>query len=111
MHVFNLIGKLSNGWRPRKIKVDPPCESSVRIVKQFKVQGLYVICSNDIVKESEYFQVMRVWDILPLEAVAELVKRIDKHYGLFTEEFVRCCKKKCIEGYAFFCYIFINMHL
>uniref|UniRef100_A0A803NBG7 UvrD-like helicase ATP-binding domain-containing protein n=1 Tax=Chenopodium quinoa TaxID=63459 RepID=A0A803NBG7_CHEQI len=98
MHVFNLIGKLSNGWRPRKIKVDPPCESSVRIVKQFKVQGLYVICSNDIVKESEYFQVMRVWDILPLEAVAELVKRIDKHYGLFTEEFVRCCKKKCIEG-------------
>ena len=59
--VMNLLVKLSNGWRPRKVKADRAFESSVQIVKQYKVEGRYVICTNDIAKESHgYIQVLKI---------------------------------------------------
>ncbi|KAK9757967.1 hypothetical protein RND81_01G197400 [Saponaria officinalis] len=96
--VMNLLVKLSNGWRPKKIRVDPVCESAIHIVKQFKVEGRYVISTNDIVKESRYTQVMKIWDIVPLEDVSALVRRLDNMYGAFTDDFLSRCKEKSLEG-------------
>ncbi|KAH9698652.1 UvrD-like helicase ATP-binding domain-containing protein [Citrus sinensis] len=75
--VINLLLKLASGWRPEKRKVDSVCGSSLHIIKQFKVEGFYIICTIDIVKESKYFQVLKVWDILPLENVQNLLTRLD----------------------------------
>nr|POE80701.1 tpr and ankyrin repeat-containing protein 1 [Quercus suber] len=47
--VINLLLKISSGWRPKKLSV--VCESSSQILKKFKVEGLYIVCANDIVKE------------------------------------------------------------
>ncbi|XP_010672055.2 uncharacterized protein LOC104888712 isoform X2 [Beta vulgaris subsp. vulgaris] len=96
--VMNLLVKLSNGWRPKKVKTDPICESSVRIVKQYKVEGRYIICTNDIVKESGYVQVLKIWDVVPLEDVTKLVKRLDNIYGAFTDDFLHHCKERSLEG-------------
>ncbi|XP_043696346.1 uncharacterized protein LOC122646811 isoform X1 [Telopea speciosissima] len=96
--VINLLLKLSCGWRPKKSKIDPICESSVQLVKQFKVENLYIICSVDIMKYESYLQVLKVWDILPLEEIPKLVKRLDNIFAPLTDDFVNRCKVKFMNG-------------
>ncbi|RDX89211.1 TPR and ankyrin repeat-containing protein 1, partial [Mucuna pruriens] len=96
--VVSLLLKLSSGWRPKRVKVDLFCGNSSKILKQFKVGGLFVVCSTDVVKESSYTQVLKIWDILPLEDIPKLVKRLDSIIGSYTEEFASRCSEKCIEG-------------
>jgi hypothetical protein len=95
---IQLLLKLASGWRPKKKSVDLVCESSSHIVKQFKVEGLYVVCSTDIMKESEYKQVLKVWDILPLEEIPKLLRRLDSIFVMHTDNFIHHCKEKCLEG-------------
>ncbi|XP_042503973.1 uncharacterized protein LOC122081069 isoform X2 [Macadamia integrifolia] len=95
--VINLLLKLSCGWRPKKRKVDPICDSSVQLVKQFKVENLYIICSVDIMKYESYVQVLKVWDILPLEEIPKLVKRLDNISVALTDDFVNHCNVKCVN--------------
>ncbi|KAA8532334.1 hypothetical protein F0562_032411 [Nyssa sinensis] len=94
--VLLLLLKLCNGWRPKRSK-DIICESSLHILKKFKVQGLYIICSVDIVKELWYIQVLKVWDILPLEDIPKLVRRLDGIFGMYTDDYLNHCKVKCFE--------------
>ncbi|XP_044475821.1 uncharacterized protein LOC123203512 isoform X2 [Mangifera indica] len=96
--VINLLMKLSTGWRPKRRNIDTICKSSLHIIKQFKVEGLYTICTVDIVKESMYIQVLKVWDILPLEDVPKLVKRLDDIFVRYTDDYINRCKEKYIEG-------------
>ena len=81
--------------------MDSVCGSSLHIIKQFKVGRVYIICTIDIVKESQYFQVLKVWDILPLEDVPKVVARLDNIYVKYTAEFINHCKEKSIEGYVY----------
>ncbi|KAG8369518.1 hypothetical protein BUALT_Bualt14G0021900 [Buddleja alternifolia] len=96
---INILLKLASGWRPKKINVDRTCEISSYIVKQFKVEGYYVVCSIDIMKDSIYEQVLKVWDILPLVEIPKLLKRLDNIYAMCTDDFINHCKEKCFEGY------------
>ncbi|CAK7326909.1 unnamed protein product [Dovyalis caffra] len=96
--VLNLLLKLSSGWRPKKRNVDSICGSSSQILKQFKVEGLYIICSIDLVKEMNYTQVLKVWDLLPLEDIPKLAKRLDGIFERYTDEFISHCNEKCLEG-------------
>ncbi|KAA8532336.1 hypothetical protein F0562_032409 [Nyssa sinensis] len=97
--VLLLLLKLCNGWRPKRSK-DIICESSLHILKKFKVQGLYIICSVDIVKELWCIQVLKVWDILPLEDIPKLVRRLDGIFGMYTDDYLNHCKVKCFEGFV-----------
>ncbi|KAI3905060.1 hypothetical protein MKX01_017306 [Papaver californicum] len=90
--VISLLLKLSNGWRPKK--VDSVCGNSLQLVKQFKVGRLYVISVVDIVKYSSYVQVLKVWDIIPLEEMPKLVKRLDSIFSMSTDDFINRCKEK-----------------
>ncbi|XP_042981758.1 uncharacterized protein LOC122311308 isoform X5 [Carya illinoinensis] len=103
--VIELLLKLSRGWRPKKRSSDPVCGSSSQIIKQFKVEDLYIVCANDIrkewsdvVKELMYDQVLKVWDILPAEEIPKLIKRLDSMFGKYTDDFLNRCKEKCLEG-------------
>lgn len=81
------------------------CGSSSQILKQFKVEGLYVICSIDIVKEICYTQVLKVWDLLPLEDIPILAKRLEGIFETYTDDFISHCNEKCLEGYVFAIFI------
>ncbi|KAJ6903318.1 hypothetical protein NC651_020731 [Populus alba x Populus x berolinensis] len=96
--VLYLLLKLSSGWRPKKRNVDFICGSSSQILKQFKVEGLYVICSIDLVKEIRYKQVLKVWDLLPLEDIPILAKRLEGIFKTYTDDFISHCNEKCLEG-------------
>ncbi|KAI8537794.1 hypothetical protein RHMOL_Rhmol09G0052000 [Rhododendron molle] len=96
--VIQLLLKLSCGWRPKKKNVDSVCESSSQTLKQFKVEGLYIVCTVDIMKDSRYIQVLKVWDILPLEEISKLAKRLDGMFAMYTDDFINRCNKKHHEG-------------
>ncbi|XP_039685098.1 uncharacterized protein [Medicago truncatula] len=97
--VIGLLLKLSSGWRPKRIKVDLLCGTSSQMLKQYKVEGLFVVCSKDIVKESNFTQVLRIWDILPPEDIPIVVKLLDSIFGSYTDDFteVPMCWEKSTE--------------
>ncbi|PIA50211.1 hypothetical protein AQUCO_01300743v1 [Aquilegia coerulea] len=96
--VINLLLKLSGGWRPKKRNINVLCGNSSQLVQQYKVEGLYLISTIDIVKRSIYAQVLKIWDIIPLDEIPKLVKRLDNIFGMYTDDFISRCKVKCIEG-------------
>ncbi|KAF7142000.1 hypothetical protein RHSIM_Rhsim06G0167800 [Rhododendron simsii] len=96
--VIQLLLKLSCGWRPKKKNVDSVCESSSQILKQFKVEGLYIVCSIDIIKDSMYIQVLKVWDVLPLDEISKLAKRLDGMFAMYSDDFINCCNQKLCDG-------------
>ncbi|KAL6506744.1 hypothetical protein OROHE_022576 [Orobanche hederae] len=95
--VINLLLKIGSGWRPRKLIVDSRCESSSYIIKQFKVDIYYVVCSIDMMRDSIYKQVLKVWDILPMTDTAKLLKQIDSIASLYTDDFINHCNDKLFE--------------
>ncbi|XP_039173758.1 LOW QUALITY PROTEIN: uncharacterized protein LOC104455602, partial [Eucalyptus grandis] len=98
MPIINLLSKLSSGWRSKKRYVDIICEHSSHIVRQFKADDFYVICTTDIVKEERYIQILKIWDVLPLGDVAKLVKHLDSIFETYSDDFISRCNEKCIEG-------------
>ncbi|GJT44469.1 UvrD-like helicase, ATP-binding domain, P-loop containing nucleoside triphosphate hydrolase [Tanacetum coccineum] len=86
--VINLLLKLSNGWRPKNRSVDLSYENSLQILKQFKVEGIYVICTIDIIKEVNYTQVLKVWNILPLEEILELTKQLGRIFFAYSDDYI-----------------------
>ncbi|XP_068331779.1 uncharacterized protein [Pyrus communis] len=96
--VLNLLLKLSGGWRPRKRNVETISGNSSAILRQYKVEGLYVVCSIDIVKEMKYIQVLKIWDILPLEDIPKLKNRLESIFNRYTDDFINRCNETCLDG-------------
>ncbi|PWA55753.1 uvrD-like Helicase, ATP-binding domain, P-loop containing nucleoside triphosphate hydrolase [Artemisia annua] len=99
--VLNLLLKLSSAWRPKNRSTDFCCKSSSQILKKFKVEGLYVICTNDIIKEVKYVQVLKVWDVLALDEIPKLTKRLESIFSAYTNAYISRCTEKCLEGEPF----------
>ncbi|KAK9115671.1 hypothetical protein Sjap_014618 [Stephania japonica] len=95
--VVNLLLKLASGWRPKK-NVSSTSGSSSQLVKKFKVEGLYVICTVDIVKQPTYVQVLKIWDVLSLEDIPKLIRRLDGIFAMYSDDFVNRCNVKRMEG-------------
>ncbi|KAI3893034.1 hypothetical protein MKW92_025987 [Papaver armeniacum] len=96
--VVNLLVKLSNGWRPKKFEVETLCGNSIQLVKQYKVGKVYVISSVDVAKYSCYTQILKIWDILPLEEIPKLVKSLDSIFSIYTDDYLNRCKLEHIKG-------------
>ncbi|KAK4842428.1 hypothetical protein QYF36_021493 [Acer negundo] len=92
-----LLLKLASGWRPKKRNLNSVCGSSL-LVKQFQVESLYIVCTIDVVKELQYIQVLKVWDILPSEDISKLVKCLDGIFSEYTDDYINHCKEQCFEG-------------
>ncbi|KAK6242401.1 hypothetical protein SCA6_007790 [Theobroma cacao] len=65
---------------------------------KWKVEGLYIVCSIDVVKRQRYTQVLKAWDVLPLEDVGRLVKRLDGIFKMHTDDFISHCNEKYLKG-------------
>ncbi|PKI40570.1 hypothetical protein CRG98_039044 [Punica granatum] len=98
--VMNLLMKLSSGWRPKRKDVDLICKSSSQIIKQFKAENLSILCTVDIEKESEYTQILKIWDVLPFEDIAKTIEHLDGIYMRFSYQYVSRCKEKRFDGFT-----------
>lgn len=97
--VINVLERLANGWRPRGRTVELVCENSSKILKQFKVERRYIICSIEIVKDFQcHVQVLKMWDIVRLEDIPKLAKSLDSEFRKYTDEYILCCKENGFDG-------------
>ncbi|KAK3426796.1 hypothetical protein EUGRSUZ_F03157, partial [Eucalyptus grandis] len=106
MSIMNLISKLAGGRRPVKSNGVLSPKSCSHIVKQFEVEGLYVLCTVDILKELQsleireprYIQILKIWDVLPLRDAMKLVECLVIEFKAYADDFISCCNEECLEG-------------
>nr|KAJ0195865.1 hypothetical protein LSAT_V11C700353070 [Lactuca sativa] len=90
--VVDFLQKLSGGWRPNDGNTD------LKVLKIYMAEGLYLICSIDIIKEFKYIHVLRIWDILPLKEIPNLRKELDNIFATYTNDHMYRCTTKHLEG-------------
>ncbi|XP_039171753.1 uncharacterized protein LOC104449996 [Eucalyptus grandis] len=98
MSIMILISKLAGGWRPKKSNGGLLPKSSSPMVKQFEVEGLYMLCTVDILKGLRYIQILKIWDVLPLSDATRLVEHLDSEFKAYADNFISRCNEKCLEG-------------
>lgn len=97
--VLLFLSKLANGWRPKRVNSVVSSENSTKkILKQYKIGAYYILCSVDISKELWYIQTLKVWEILPLQDIPKMIKRLEHIFRMYTEDYISRCSKKCVEG-------------
>ncbi|KAG6656861.1 uncharacterized protein LOC122308314 [Carya illinoinensis] len=102
--VLSMLTKLASGWRPPQVEKAPvalPGRSS-QLLEMYKIKGqrcLYLLWTVDIIKEdSNYIQVMKVFDVVPLSDVLKLAKQVDILFRSYTEDKMQRCKYRCVLG-------------
>ncbi|XP_050947338.1 uncharacterized protein LOC103495156 isoform X2 [Cucumis melo] len=94
--IIVLLLRLSCGWRPEtKNFSNPKCSD---IINCAKVEGLYIIYSLDIEKDSKYKQVLKIWDIKPLTDVKGVVDCLSNIHELYTDDFLNLCMANSHKG-------------
>ncbi|KAA8532355.1 hypothetical protein F0562_032389 [Nyssa sinensis] len=96
--VIVFLLKLSTGWRPTERSKGFIAKVSSQILYHFKVEDRYIVWTVDVEKVSKYVQVLKVWDILPLEDVRTLVECLNGIFRMYSDDFLNHCKAKCLEG-------------
>ncbi|XP_058076289.1 uncharacterized protein LOC131224868 [Magnolia sinica] len=96
--VIQLLLRLAEGWRPRRRSIYFP--DSYKLAKQCRVRGLYLIWTVDIeiIKDERYIQVLKVWDILSMVEIPNLVNRLDINFALYTDDYIKHCRERCLDG-------------
>ncbi|WOG97464.1 hypothetical protein DCAR_0416804 [Daucus carota subsp. sativus] len=96
------LTKLSNGLRwpcndKSRIVIDG---KSAQLVELCKVNCMnYIVWSVDVVKvHSSYSQVLKVWDMLPLSKIPNLLKDMDYSFGSYNMDLMYLCTFKKLEG-------------
>ncbi|KAJ8432842.1 hypothetical protein Cgig2_024530 [Carnegiea gigantea] len=99
--VLLLLSKISSGWRKPHGERYLNFKGGIsHLLEYIKVDGtFYLIWNVDIVEEnSNYVQIVKVWDILPWFEVPKLATDLSAIFSSYSEERLRCCKFRCSEG-------------
>ncbi|XP_042503371.1 uncharacterized protein LOC122080630 isoform X2 [Macadamia integrifolia] len=99
--VFALLVKLASGWRhPQKWKYLYLMDGiSSELLNIYKVNVFNLVWTVDILRENfKFIQVLKIWDILPLQEIPKLAKRLDDVFGNYEVNDMSRCKFKCSEG-------------
>ncbi|KAM3702041.1 hypothetical protein ACJW30_05G222400 [Castanea mollissima] len=100
--VLTLLENLANGWRQPQSKKNLYVHhgASSQLLEQYKVKGLlHLVWTVDILKEnSNYIQILKVWDILPLSEMPKLANQLDVLFENYTLEKINHCKHKSLSG-------------
>ena len=102
--VLTLLENLANGWRQPQSKKNLYVHhgASSQLLEQYKVKGLlHLVWTVDILKEnSNYIQILKVWDILPLSEMPKLANQLDVLFENYSLEKINHCKHKSLSGYV-----------
>ncbi|CAL2229702.1 unnamed protein product [Prunus armeniaca] len=100
--VDSLLTKLSDGWRQtcKDKRVIVHGGACGQLLEKYKVKGqLNLIWSVDVLEEnSDYVQVMKIWDVLPVSDTPEFAERLQIIFRSYTADKMNLCQLRCVEG-------------
>nr|XP_023901274.1 ATP-dependent helicase NAM7-like [Quercus suber] len=100
--VLTLLENLANGWRQslRRKNLYVHNGTSSQLLEQYEVKGLlHLVWTVDILKENSYhIQILKFWDILPLDEIPKLANHLDVLFENYTVKKMNHCKYKCFDG-------------
>ncbi|CAL2229703.1 unnamed protein product [Prunus armeniaca] len=100
--VDSLLTKLSDGWRQtcKDKRVIVHGGACGQLFEKYKVKGqLNLIWSVDVLEEnSDYVQVMKIWDVLPVSDTPEFAERLQIIFRSYTADKMNLCQLRCVEG-------------
>ncbi|KAK7387342.1 hypothetical protein VNO78_28069 [Psophocarpus tetragonolobus] len=103
--ICSLLMQLSSGWRQphQEINFGVVDDTSFPLLELYKVNELlYLAWTIDVHEEnSNYVQVLKIWDVLPLSEVYDLARDVDISYSSYSADILKCCKTRCSDGYNF----------
>lgn len=76
--------------------------TSAELLETYEVNELlYLIWSVEIHKQdSDFVQVMKIWDIVPFSDIPKLTERLDIIFGNYTVDKMNRCKHRSFDGYV-----------
>ena len=92
--------KLGGGWRTPIKNLD--VTDAFQLAKAYRIRDLYLVWSTDLEKNERYFQIIRVWDLLPHQHVARTVQHLENLFSMYTDDYLDHCRRVQIEAYACF---------
>ncbi|KAL4593865.1 hypothetical protein ACB092_05G294900 [Castanea dentata] len=100
--VLTLLENLANGSRQslRKKNLYDHHGTSSQLLEQYEVKGLlHLVWTVDILKENSYYiQILKFWDILPLDEIPKLANHLDVLFENYTVQKMNRCKYKRNDG-------------
>ncbi|KAJ4974780.1 hypothetical protein NE237_007954 [Protea cynaroides] len=97
-----LLMKLASGWRHPQLLNNLYLSggTSSELLEVYKVDELLnIVWTVDIFRENfNCIQVLKVWDILPLQEIPKLANQLDSLFGNYRVDDMNRCKFKCAEG-------------
>ncbi|KAJ4973316.1 hypothetical protein NE237_006490 [Protea cynaroides] len=97
-----LLMKLASGWRHPQLLNNLYLSggTSSELLEVYKVDELLnIVWTVDIFRENfNCIQVLKVWDILPLQEIPKLANQLDALFGNYRVDDMNRCKFKCAEG-------------
>ncbi|KAK8669288.1 hypothetical protein V6N13_106723 [Hibiscus sabdariffa] len=99
--IHKQLEKLASGWRDEKLKQKDECSFGV-LVEAYPVSGeLNLVWSMQVETlkgDSEWMQVLKVWDIVASSDIAEAAHRLHILFAEYAENKISRCKYQCLEG-------------
>ncbi|KAL5076958.1 hypothetical protein RYX36_015942 [Vicia faba] len=100
--ICSLLMLLSSGWHQphQDINFGVVDDTSSQLLGLCKVNELlYLVWTINILEEnSNYVQVLKIWDVLPLSEVSKMVRNINIFCRNYSVDIHRCCKIRCSNG-------------
>jgi len=116
--ICSLLVQLSSGWHQphREINIGVIDDTSSQLLGLCKVNELlYIVWTIDILEEnSDYVQVLKLWDVLPLSEVSKMVRDINIFSRSYSVDIDKCCKIRCSNRYnsttnCMICFTFLTI--
>ncbi|XP_010246028.1 PREDICTED: uncharacterized protein LOC104589407 isoform X2 [Nelumbo nucifera] len=99
--VISILMKLSGGLhhcqKPKDLHfID---STSSQLLQLCKVDALLnLVWTVDLLKQNAmYIQVLKIWDVIPLTEIPNLVENLDKIFSNYTLDIMDRCKLKCVK--------------
>ncbi|KAL0700975.1 hypothetical protein Bca4012_057097 [Brassica carinata] len=95
--IKSFLERISQGWLHEEEEEESERES---LIKQSKIDDfLRLIWAVEILKEeSQYIQVLKIWDVVTSSDAPEAVKSLNLHHLKYTGDEVEKCRARCISG-------------
>ncbi|ONK71073.1 uncharacterized protein A4U43_C04F4440 [Asparagus officinalis] len=91
--IIAFLWRLACGWRPKRKRL-----YFSKYIKQFRVHGLTIVCTVDIIREIQFIQVIKIWDVLTLAEIPKLIRGLDDMASSFGDKYVKYCSIEKVEG-------------